>query len=138
MTSANPLTGTPVTASAAGTVLLSAVPPSPGSAAGPPALAAPGQMVLQTSGSEGVVRPARGETLTVRLGVVADGPVRVQLFTLRWEKVSLLFDGLKPAGEARMDWARRDDAGRLVTPGAYFMHAKFKGGEKTAKVSVAR
>jgi len=60
-------------------------------------------------------------TTRIRLTLGRSGPVRVNVVDASGRLVRNLLDGSVPAGSSAIDWDGRDDGGRCVASGAYFI-----------------
>jgi hypothetical protein len=63
----------------------------------------------------------------MRFAVPRDGPVSLRVFDLGGRAVRTLAAGNHPAGEHSIEWDGRDDDGRLVSSGPYFVRLEFEG-----------
>jgi hypothetical protein len=79
--------------------------------------------------------PFKGAT-RVAFTLSVPGRARVEVFDLRGARVRRLAEGSFPAGETVLSWDGRDDFGRGVAPGVYFVRAR--GGSSTASAKIVR
>jgi hypothetical protein len=77
--------------------------------------------------------PFRTES-TVRFALDRAGPARVAIYDAAGRLVRRLHDGVLPAGERRMLWDGRSDAGRPVASALYFVKVETAAETRTAKV----
>lgn len=63
----------------------------------------------------------------MRFAVPRDGPVSLRVFDLGGRAVRTLDAGNHLAGEHSIEWDGRDDNGRLVSSGPYFVRLEFEG-----------
>lgn len=80
--------------------------------------------------------PLRTETV-VRFGSLASGGRPLQIFDVRGRLVRSLDLARSPSAGAVV-WDGRDDAGRPVAPGAYFLRIAFPGADAVRKAVVVR
>ncbi|HMB70771.1 MAG TPA: FlgD immunoglobulin-like domain containing protein, partial [bacterium] len=73
-------------------------------------------------------------TTAVEFSQPAPGPVSMDVYDARGARVTTLVDGVLAAGEHRAPWSGRDDAGRRVAPGVYFVRLRGDHGESATKV----
>jgi hypothetical protein len=85
---------------------------------------------------QGASRGMRG--VTIGYGLPAGGSVRLQVFDVDGALVRTLVDGVSAAGEHRVVWNGRDQAGGVVGSGIYFCRLKSGGGESVEKVVVVQ
>jgi hypothetical protein len=71
---------------------------------------------------------------TVRFAMDRAGPARVAIYDAAGRLVRRLHDGVLPAGERRMLWDGRSDAGRPVASALYFVKVETAAETRTAKV----
>lgn len=85
----------------------------------------------------GAPNPTSGDCrLSFRLPTA--GAARVDVFDAQGRLVRHLFAGDWPAGESRLTWDTRDQAGRAVAAGLYFVRLAAAGGTRTQKLVVRR
>lgn len=65
-------------------------------------------------------------------------PLDLRVYDIRGRLVRTLHSGSAPRGVVRAAWNGRDDAGRLVGAGTYFVRATAKGFETTQRLSFLR
>jgi sugar lactone lactonase YvrE len=74
--------------------------------------------------------PFRSSTV-ISFEVGRPGPVRVAVFDVAGRRVRVLADGARPAaGEVRIPWDGRNDAGEAVAPGMYLVRLSESGRER--------
>ena len=66
------------------------------------------------------------------------GPVRVEILTLIGQRVAVLSQGQQKAGNHRLSWNGRDDAGRLLSSGVYLYRLVTTQGVLTRKLVLLR
>jgi hypothetical protein len=112
---------------------------------GPYALALPGG-TLEAPGpppprelalSAPVPNPLRGST-TLRLSLPREARVSLAVFDQQGRRVRALLSGRLPAGEHRAAWDGRDDGGRRVASGIYFVRCEAGGRVLTRRVATLR
>jgi serine protease len=81
--------------------------------------------------------PARGEA-SISYRTARTGHVRVRVFDVRGALVRSLDDRDAPAGEQRVRWDGRDDAGARVATGIYLFRIETSDGVATRKVALLR
>ena len=79
--------------------------------------------------------PATDGTV-LRFSMESAGPATLAIFSIDGRRVATLLDGPMGAGRHQIDWAGRDDLGREVQPGVYFVRLLHDGLVATAKVLV--
>ena len=86
------------------------------------------------------VRPNPFRTSTrIPFTLAKPGPVLIVVYDTRGRRIAVLEDAVKPAGEYFMEWNGRDNAGRPVSSGLYFIHASMPGSiTLTRKVALVR
>jgi hypothetical protein len=67
-----------------------------------------------------------------------DGPASLAVYDVSGRRVRLLSDGERPAGEYVATWNGRDDAGRRVAMGVYFVRLSVHGRSLTRKALLLR
>jgi flagellar hook assembly protein FlgD len=84
--------------------------------------------------------PLRTGAVAVEFGLPASDRVEVGIFDVSGRRVRMLAERRFPAGEHRLAWDGRDDAGRAVARGVYFTRLRYagRGFETTSKLVVLR
>jgi len=77
--------------------------------------------------------PFRAST-TFSYTLPASGSVRVSVFDLRGREVVVLQKGSPPQGVHAVTWDGRDEEGRVLPAGVYFLRADLPGGEFSRKI----
>jgi len=90
-----------------------------------------------TTLSGAVPNPTRGSASIV-FGLARGGQTEVALYSVDGRRVRTLARGFHEAGEYRMEWDGRDDAGRALAPGAYFIRLDAPGAQFTRKLTFLR
>jgi hypothetical protein len=85
-----------------------------------------------------VIRPARGEQVYVDYTLHRSGPVTVQVFTLDGNLVRTLARVNKAAGEYRSGWDGKNNGGREVARGMYFIRVVAPDIDEIRKVMVVK
>jgi len=75
---------------------------------------------------------------SITFSLAAPSPVRVTIHDLRGRLVRSLFDGSASAGERTLRWDGRDDAGRLMSSGAYVVRVVSERGEASRPLGLVR
>ena len=70
----------------------------------------------------------------IRFTLVDPGRVRVAVYDLAGRRVRVLSDGPQTAGEHALTWDGRDEAGKTVRPGLYFVRMTGAGRAQTRSV----
>jgi hypothetical protein len=92
---------------------------------------------LTTSLSGALPNPVRGSA-TIVFGLAQGGPTEISLYSVDGRRVRTLARGFREAGEYRMEWDGRDDSGRSLAPGAYFIRMVTPGAQFTRKLTFLR
>ncbi|MFN8548898.1 MAG: FlgD immunoglobulin-like domain containing protein [Candidatus Eisenbacteria bacterium] len=79
--------------------------------------------------------PAPGAA-DIRLRVQRQGPAAVALFDLAGRRVRRMFNGSIEAGVTWITWDGRDDQGRHLPPGIYFVRARTGDGDAGARITL--
>jgi hypothetical protein len=66
------------------------------------------------------------------------GRHRLAIYDVAGRKVALVADGLRPAGRHSIRWNGRDERGRLLPAGTYFVHLEVDGRTESQKVTLVR
>jgi len=74
----------------------------------------------------------------IRFGLSTGGAAQITLYDARGRLVRSLLSGPLPAGERQVAWDGRDDRGRAVVPGLYFVRLSTPQGSATHKLAVLR
>jgi hypothetical protein len=82
--------------------------------------------------------PLRGTTSIGFDVPVAGSPVNVSVYDITGRLVTTLVDGAQPAGRHRITWDGRDDAGREVVSGVYFVRMESPELSRTRKITVLK
>jgi hypothetical protein len=85
-----------------------------------------------------VIKPSTGENVYVDYALPRNGPVTIQVFTLDGNLVKVLDRSNKAAGEYRVGWDGRNNGGREVARGMYFIRVVAPDIDEIRKVMVAR
>jgi YVTN family beta-propeller protein len=81
--------------------------------------------------------PFRHET-TVQYSLAHESRVSLRIYNLLGQEVRVLVDGIRSAGMHSVKWDARDDHGRTVSPGPYFLRMQVRDHTATRKLSVMR
>ncbi len=71
---------------------------------------------------------------TLSFALSSEGPVLLTVHDIAGRRVRTLVNGERPAGELRMDWNGRNDAGRPVAGGVYLVRLSTSVETATAKL----
>ncbi|MCB1183186.1 choice-of-anchor D domain-containing protein [bacterium] len=96
-----------------------------------------GTPVARTALLANVPNPFNPET-RIRYALAADGPVRVAVFDVTGRLVRTLVDGRRSAGEQDVTWSGRDDTGRAVASGAYYVRLETAAGVDHRKIMLLK
>ena len=77
-------------------------------------------------------------TGTLSFALPQAGRVTIDAFDASGRRVARVLDGDAAAGPSTVTWDARDDAGRALPRGLYFLRLKSMAGEKTVKAVLAR
>ena len=81
--------------------------------------------------------PVRG-VLDVRLSLAHASHVSLAVYDQFGRRVRGLLDESRPAGDIRLHWDTRDDAGHRLAPGVFFLRMRADGREQVQQLSVMR
>ena len=81
--------------------------------------------------------PVRG-VLDVRLSLAHASYVSLAVYDQFGRRVRGLLEESRPAGDIRLRWDTRDDAGHRVAPGVFFLRMRADGREQVRQLSVMR
>ncbi len=70
--------------------------------------------------------------------VASRGPVRVVVYDATGRRIAVLVDGYREAGPGRVTWHGRDDAGRPVPSGVYYVRLQTVTGQDTRKITLLK
>lgn len=82
--------------------------------------------------------PRTGGTAKIKFNVAAAGSVSLKIYDLSGKLVRTLFEGVAGGGDMQKDWDGRDDSGRYVVPGVYFLHYVNGGNKEVRKIGVKK
>jgi hypothetical protein len=85
-----------------------------------------------------VIKPSTGEQVYVDYSLPRNGPVTIQVFTLDGNLVKVLARESKAAGEYRVAWDGKNNGGREVSRGMYFIRVVAPDIDEIRKVMVVR
>lgn len=74
----------------------------------------------------------------IRFEMAGDGRLRLEVFDVSGRRVAMLEDGVRRAGAHQVVWCGRDDAGRTVPSGAYYVRLETDRGRDTRKVMLLK
>jgi hypothetical protein len=104
--------------------------------------AAPSQRVLEIFVTGlGAVRPnplVSSTTIELTVGTNDPGRYRLEVFDVRGRRVQTLLDGFPDPGRHEVVWRGRDQTGRAVAPGVYFVRMVGPGYTENKKVVLLR
>jgi hypothetical protein len=81
--------------------------------------------------------PARGAT-TLRFGLPRAARVELALYDQQGRRVRSLLGGMQPAGERTIAWDGRDESGRALPAGLYFVRLAAEGRTLVSRLAVIR
>lgn len=87
--------------------------------------------------SRPVPNPSSGET-AVNYELAAAGPVRLEVLDLQGRRVRSLVDGIGEAGPHRLDWDGRDESGRPVDSGVFWLRLSAGSERRSQRLVIAR
>jgi hypothetical protein len=85
-----------------------------------------------------VIKPSTGENVYVEYALPRNGPVAIQVFTLDGNLVKVLVRENKAAGDYRAAWDGKNNGGREVARGMYFIRVVAPGIDEIRKVMVVK
>ena len=74
----------------------------------------------------------------VALAVARGGPARVEVFDTRGRRVAVLHDGSLAAGEHRLAWDGRDQAGQPAAAGVYLVRLRAAGSTDVLRIALVK
>jgi hypothetical protein len=102
-----------------------------------------GEIWISSSGLNPLVsNPVLGERVQVLINVPGcgplgtapcDDPMRVAVYTLLGEEVTVLFHGVPPPGEMLLEWDGRNNRGQTVASGGYLLGTDLPDGRRVVK-----
>jgi hypothetical protein len=99
------------------------------------------EMVSQRSGAtilNNVINPDRGDSAVLHYFLTRGGRVTIQVFTLDGNLVKVLERSSKDAGEYAVSWNGRNNGGRVVARGLYFIRIVGPDIDEIRKVMVVK
>lgn len=87
---------------------------------------------------DNLFNPIAGGTAKISFNVPRAGNVSLRIFDLSGKHIRTLFDGNSGTGIMQKDWDGKDDSGRYVVPGMYFLHYVYPGGKEVRKIGVKK
>lgn len=78
------------------------------------------------------------DEISIAFDLAAKGPAQMEIYNIRGQKLKTLLDGDLPAGKHQIKWDGRDNRGRSVTSGIYFVKFKQGARESVAKVVLVK
>ena len=82
--------------------------------------------------------PATRQKFMVSYTLQEDSSVRIVIYNLAGERVSIMEEGVKTAGTHTAEWDGKDGDGRMVASGEYLVYVNLGGSEEIGKVLVIR
>ena len=76
--------------------------------------------------------------VNLRVDLPISGPARVDIVDVRGRRVRELFSGFRAAGPFDLQWDGRNDRGRALPSGVYFVQLKGEDAISTAKITLLR
>jgi hypothetical protein len=91
---------------------------------------------ISASGGRMPAAVSSGDSVVVRVPVSSPGRVRVEVYSLLWERVRVVYEG-DASGPVAARWDGRGQSGRIVAPGTYLIRVEAPGvGTVVRRVSV--
>ena len=91
------------------------------------------------SGLRGIAPNPAPQRTNISYGIARDGAsVHIAIYAVNGRRTRVLVDGRAQAGVHRVTWGGRDDNGRKVASGIYFVVARIDGRQETRKVALIR
>lgn len=78
------------------------------------------------------------EQTTLRYAVPETGPVTLIVYNILGARVRHLVEGVQSAGSHQVSWEGRDDTGRTLGPGVYFVRMQASGAVRVQRLTVVR
>lgn len=75
---------------------------------------------------------------TISFSLAADSPVRLEVYSVRGQRVRSLISENRSAGTHKVIWDGRDNSGRLVSSGSYFARLVSDEGTLTKKMMLLK
>lgn len=76
--------------------------------------------------------------VSLRMDLPTSGPARVHIVDVRGRRVRDLFSGSRPAGPLELHWDGRNDRGRALPSGVYFVRLEGEDVHSTGKITLVR
>ncbi len=78
------------------------------------------------------------DVFTINYSVAEKSKVEIVIYNSAGQKIKTIVSEVKEPGEYRIIWNKKDDTGRSVSAGVYFIRMQGKGFKKTEKVMILR
>jgi len=85
-----------------------------------------------------VINPEIGEKTTLLYQMSDSGIATVQVFALDGSSVRVLYRGRQAAGEYQATWDGRNESGRVVARGPYFIRVSAPGVDEIRTVMIVK
>lgn len=92
----------------------------------------------KTTLGDNLFNPRAGGTTKIKFNIPAAGHVSLIIYSLSGRLIRTLFEGESGSGDMQRDWDGKDDSGRYVIPGVYFLQYVYPGGKEVRKIGVKR
>ena len=92
----------------------------------------------KTTIGDNFFNPKTGGTSKIKFDVPTPGRVSLKVYNLAGKFIRTIFEGDVTTGNNQKDWDGKDDSGRYVVPGVYFLHYVYPGGKEVRKIGVRK
>jgi len=96
------------------------------------------QESFKTTLGDNLFNPRTGGTAKIKFNVPSAGRVSLKIYDISGKLIRTLFESDSGSGDFQKDWDGKDDSGRYVVPGIYFLHYVYPGGKEVRKIGVRK
>lgn len=92
----------------------------------------------KTTIGDNFFNPKTGGASKIKFNVTTPGRVSLKIYNLSGKFIRTVFEGDVGVGNNQQNWDGKDDSGRFVIPGVYFLHYVYPGGKEVRKIGVRK